>query len=191
MKWFKKHVDYLNNPMIMTQSLEAIAFLDMCMAVTAHEDRNGEIGDIEQLVWATRQSREVVERLLFELEAAGLITSGSEGLFLITIWEESQSREQHAATRPAKREHARPQSVDARAMSYPEYLATDWWQEQRSLALHAAGYRCQVCNSDDPLDVHHRTYERLGAEAPGDVTVLCRRCHTTFHETGALAKPPR
>jgi hypothetical protein len=29
--------------------------------------------------------------------------------------------------------------------------------------------------------VHHRTYERFGREDTGDLTVLCRRCHTLFH----------
>jgi 5-methylcytosine-specific restriction endonuclease McrA len=44
-----------------------------------------------------------------------------------------------------------------------------------------------VCNEEaskgKPLDVHHRTYERRGAEKAEDVIVLCRRCHELFHTT--------
>lgn len=61
------------------------------------------------------------------------------------------------------------------------YLRSDHWRETRLRALEAAGNRCQVCNSDRRLDVHHRTYERLGREAPGDLTVLCRGCHELYH----------
>jgi hypothetical protein len=32
------------------------------------------------------------------------------------------------------------------------------------------------------LDVHHRTYENKGKEKLGDLTVLCRECHTKFHK---------
>jgi replicative DNA helicase len=49
-------------------------------------------------------------------------------------------------------------------------------------ALSRAGHRCQVCNSPDKLDVHHRTYERVGQEQLDDLTVLCDRCHGLFHE---------
>ena len=73
-------------------------------------------------------------------------------------------------------------------MNYYDYLLSHEWQEKRSAALVAAGNRCQVCNSPNNLDVHHRTYERLGNEQPGDMTVLCRTCHALF--SSRLPKPP-
>ena len=66
---------------------------------------------------------------------------------------------------------------------YQAHLKTDHWQQVRLLALEAAGHRCQVCNSPDQLDVHHRTYERLGHEDLSDLTVLCGTCHGIFHES--------
>lgn len=39
------------------------------------------------------------------------------------------------------------------------------------------------------LDVHHRTYERLGNESPDDLTVLCRDCHKLFSQNGKLSRP--
>jgi len=62
-----------------------------------------------------------------------------------------------------------------------EYIGSPAWRRQRQIALASAGGRCQVCNSPDDLDVHHRTYERFGAEWPGDLTVLCATCHQLYH----------
>lgn len=66
---------------------------------------------------------------------------------------------------------------------YARYLKSPAWREKRMQALKRADGRCQVCNRADNLDVHHRTYERVGAEQNGDLTVLCRDCHKTFHKT--------
>lgn len=71
---------------------------------------------------------------------------------------------------------------DLRAMPYQDYLKTKHWQRVRREALERADGRCQLCNSPDHLEVHHRTYERRGQEEPGDLTVLCATCHSKFHE---------
>ncbi len=66
--------------------------------------------------------------------------------------------------------------------AYKEYLRTPIWKALKEAALDRAGRRCQVCNSDLMLQVHHRKYpEVLGTEDPMDLTVLCRRCHDLFH----------
>lgn len=75
-----------------------------------------------------------------------------------------------------------------RKMPYAAYLRTNHWRMARMRALNNSGHRCQVCNSSRGLDVHHRTYERRGSEWDGDLLVLCRDCHGTFHRTGKLAK---
>lgn len=70
--------------------------------------------------------------------------------------------------------------------AYARHLKTTKWNQTRKAALQRAGYRCQVCNSPDSLNVHHRTYERLGHEHPMDLTVLCRVCHKIFHRRRGL-----
>ena len=73
--------------------------------------------------------------------------------------------------------------------SYEEYLHSPEWDRTRRAARRRAKHRCQVCNtSKKQLDTHHRTYERLGSELPGDLIVLCRDCHTIFHKNGKLAR---
>ena len=84
--------------------------------------------------------------------------------------------------------------VNAPIFSYEEYIVSDEWKERAQQAKARAGQRCQVCNAsreDVQLDTHHRTYERLGDEDPRDLIVLCRTCHTLFHEHGRLAKAPQ
>lgn len=89
----------------------------------------------------------------------------------------------------AQEEAYRRRLHELRTMPYHEYLQTPEWQQRRKARLKAARYRCQVCNaSDRPLNVHHRTYERRGAELASDLIVLCEPCHHLFHRNGSLAK---
>lgn len=68
---------------------------------------------------------------------------------------------------------------------YQVYMQSDEWQERRELALAKAGYCCERCGYDGPLDVHHLTYERLGHEMPQDLEALCRACHMVADEERA------
>jgi len=79
--------------------------------------------------------------------------------------------------------------LELRAMPYEEYLQTPHWKHRREDRLRAAGHKCQLCNrGSGTLNVHHRTYERLGEELDGDLIVLCRTCHSTFHEHHRLGR---
>ena len=67
-------------------------------------------------------------------------------------------------------------------MTYDQYIKSNTWRngQARLAELATSGFRCRLCNapaSEAALEVHHRTYERLGAEEPGDLTTLCRECH--------------
>lgn len=66
-------------------------------------------------------------------------------------------------------------------MEYKEYLQTDHWKKLAEETKRLAGYRCQVCNSQDNLNTHHRTYERKGDELQTDLVCLCKECHELFH----------
>jgi hypothetical protein len=73
--------------------------------------------------------------------------------------------------------------AELRAMSYSLYLRTPEWRRTRAAALLRAENACSldVTHTDD-LEVHHRTYERLGAELVTDLAVLCRSCHQLHHK---------
>jgi hypothetical protein len=69
-----------------------------------------------------------------------------------------------------------------KSMPYAEYLRTPEWKQTSETMLERASWRCQICNQDKSLQVHHRTYERRGCEAAEDLIVLCRDCHSRFHD---------
>ncbi len=67
-------------------------------------------------------------------------------------------------------------------MHYADYIRSALWRNNpaRLAELAASGGRCRTCNrgaAEVELQVHHRTYARLGAELVGDLTTLCVECH--------------
>lgn len=80
-----------------------------------------------------------------------------------------------------------PEDIDpairtARARDfYLAYLNSPAWKTRRNRALHLAKWRCRRCPSKRDLQVHHTTYERLGAEWDSDLEVLCANCHEGHH----------
>lgn len=69
-----------------------------------------------------------------------------------------------------------------KTMPYEKYLQTEHWKATRKKALKKANYKCEVCNSIEELNVHHKTYEHRGEEPPEDLIVLCHHCHAKFHD---------
>jgi 5-methylcytosine-specific restriction endonuclease McrA len=66
-------------------------------------------------------------------------------------------------------------------VNYRIYIESEAWRRKASAARKRAGYRCQRCHANARLDVHHKTYARLGYELPKDLIALCRPCHETEH----------
>jgi 5-methylcytosine-specific restriction endonuclease McrA len=65
-----------------------------------------------------------------------------------------------------------------RRRDYRAYLRSPHWRRTRKEALIRAEGRCEECGeAKRRLEVHHKTYERLGAELPEDLLVLCQDCH--------------
>lgn len=69
-------------------------------------------------------------------------------------------------------------------MTYKMYLSTPYWQLVSNLARRKAKYKCQLCGSNESLNVHHKTYKHKGFEIMNmdDLIVLCQNCHQKFHE---------
>jgi len=84
---------------------------------------------------------------------------------------------------------SRARRAEAAPVSYRSYLASSTWRTKRNRALRLANYRCQRCGSKRDPNVHHRTYERLGAELDSDLEVLCFTCHNGHHREEAASTP--
>jgi AAA domain/HNH endonuclease len=66
--------------------------------------------------------------------------------------------------------------------AYVAYLNSPAWAGRRLEALRRAGGRCQRCGDGTPAaEVHHLTYERIGAELPDDLEAVCAPCHRRAH----------
>lgn len=64
---------------------------------------------------------------------------------------------------------------------YDAYIASDAWRCRRDLYILAHDYACFRCHATRRLELHHLTYERLGAELDGDLCWLCASCHVQQH----------
>src|SRR5574337_534896 len=85
-------------------------------------------------------------------------------------------RKTEKATNPRKHKDKQEYSKE-----YLTYLKTPGWQAKRKRTLEFYGRRCAVCYKGGLVDIHHRTYNRLGNELDTDLIVLCRECHKLFH----------
>lgn len=68
---------------------------------------------------------------------------------------------------------------------YDDYLHSAHWQRTRQLALEHYGRSCFSCGATSQLQVHHRTYERVGSERLRDLAVVCDDCHRRIHRKAA------
>jgi hypothetical protein len=65
-------------------------------------------------------------------------------------------------------------------MPYYKYLQTESWLATRDRVV-AARPMCEICRSHATGQVHHLTYERVGAELDEDLVAVCRPCHAGLH----------
>jgi len=74
--------------------------------------------------------------------------------------------------------------VSTETSYYAKYLQSQQWENRRAAEIVRAGYRCEHCGVSKwsrVLQVHHLTYDHLGAELPGELMVLCAECHLAIH----------
>jgi hypothetical protein len=73
-----------------------------------------------------------------------------------------------------------------RMILYSAYIQSRAWKIMRQRRLSLDGGKCQVCGSELDLNIHHKTYERLGHENLDDLVTLCRHHHYQVHEDSQL-----
>jgi hypothetical protein len=79
----------------------------------------------------------------------------------------------------------------SREVEYQTYIKSKAWKERAGRKRLEVGMRCQICNRgiwETVLDVHHRTYDRLGHEHPNDMTVLCREDHELYEKHNRIRR---
>ena len=84
--------------------------------------------------------------------------------------------------------------------SYKEYLQSQHWlvtkdyfysHSQRILMMRrSGGICCEFCRTKGKVNLHHKTYERLGNERCTDLIILCDDCHQQIHDLPRNIKLP-
>lgn len=77
--------------------------------------------------------------------------------------------------------------VRLRRLGYPDYqsyIGSPEWASTRSRYWEDPDTlkTCAVCGTTEALALHHRTYDRVGAEHLDDLTPACPNCHRLIHE---------
>lgn len=75
-----------------------------------------------------------------------------------------------------------------RFLPYKDYLKTCWWKFRREQKIKSVGGACERCAKRRSLQVHHKTYERLGMERDDDLEVVCKGCHQHIHQDDIEAR---
>lgn len=71
-------------------------------------------------------------------------------------------------------------------LKYKDYLASPQWLKTKArFKSSPLFYNCcgKCFRSDRPLNIHHKTYRRVGREKLSDLIALCDPCHRATHET--------
>ena len=94
-----------------------------------------------------------------------------------------------------KNRHVRAEQLAALGFkTYREYLNSPHWADLKkrfytSRFVRRAKYgmpRCfACCRFGIPMEVHHRTYKRLGKERLQDLALMCGDCHEAAHRAHA------
>lgn len=63
---------------------------------------------------------------------------------------------------------------------YQGYLESNMWKRKRAWVFKRSKGKCERCGKA-AVQVHHKTYERLGYETPEDLMAVCMSCHGKEH----------
>jgi len=70
-------------------------------------------------------------------------------------------------------------------------IDSDQWRDKRVLVLKRACGMCEGCGQARAREVHHKTYQHLGAEFLFELVALCVECHRRIHsEPRQTDQPP-
>lgn len=82
-------------------------------------------------------------------------------------------------------------NFDTWQKAYEHRIRSSDWKKLKAEVIKARGYKCERCGSGYRLDLHHKTYERLGCERPDDVELVCKWCHPAADHERRLAAERR
>ena len=83
-------------------------------------------------------------------------------------------------------------STGERCKDYKAYLNSVWWKYRRLNFGTKYRQQCGVCQDECVRpNLHHLSYQRVGAELDKDLVWLCEACHHAVHTEGFKGKYKR
>jgi 5-methylcytosine-specific restriction endonuclease McrA len=70
---------------------------------------------------------------------------------------------------------------------YEQRIRSSQWKNMKRDLIRMRGDRCERCHLNVTLELHHKTYDRLGHEHLSDLELLCPRCHSIADAERAAA----
>lgn len=71
--------------------------------------------------------------------------------------------------------------------SYKEYLESEWWKQVKHKTLNAKAYkRCQFCDIEEDIHLHHTSYKWINT--PKELCVIIPLCKEHHYEVHKYAK---
>lgn len=69
-------------------------------------------------------------------------------------------------------------------ITYDQYLQSEHWKQLKDkfYLSKLCKYECYACGSTKELNLHHKTYKRIGHEKLNDLVLLCEDCHKKAHK---------
>ena len=71
---------------------------------------------------------------------------------------------------------------------YGNYLASPEWHAIRRKIIDASRGICEYCRTSPAVQVHHKTYDRVGQERMEDLSAVCLKCHQQLHSSSESGK---
>jgi len=113
---------------------------------------------------------------------AGVTCRRCPALVVSRLERDERQREWNAGVEAAQRK-AEAEAAERRAR-YHEYLKTPEWRAKRRLVIERARGLCEGCGINAATQVHHLTYEHVGAEFLWELRAVCDGCHERAHAPG-------
>ncbi len=68
--------------------------------------------------------------------------------------------------------------------NYSNFIRSNAWRSKRKKFLASKLFTgcCWICGSKNRIQVHHKTYVRIGKEKLNDLVALCENCHNELHD---------
>jgi 5-methylcytosine-specific restriction endonuclease McrA len=70
---------------------------------------------------------------------------------------------------------------------YNARIKSAQWKNMKRDLIRMRSQKCEKCGSCTSLQLHHKTYERLGKELMSDLELLCFSCHHKADQIRAAA----